>query len=179
MGSNSKTKVILIAGLARAGKDTVADMLADKIDKTYRLAYAEPMKAILADTLGLSLEDLELRKNSNLYAHRGYLQRFGQKCKEYFGENCWGEIVERQVEHLPNDGVAILSDFRMPIEYIDGAITIKVVNPKVKSTDKHISENALTNFNFDITIVNDSTLEQLEDKVQDVVNRLEASGWTT
>jgi hypothetical protein len=171
-------KIILISGLSRSGKDTVADMLAARFDNSKRLAFASPMKAILAETLGLTLEQLEERKNSSQYAHRGYLQRFGQVCKRYFGENCWGEIVEHTIDNLPKDSIIIISDFRMPVEHIEGAITVQVVNPRVTGNDPHVSENALKDFKSDAVIVNDGTLEELEDKVQDLVNRLEASGWT-
>ncbi len=169
-------KVILIAGDKRAGKDTVADMIINKLNNAYKLSYAEPMKVILAETLGITLDQLEIRKNNELYSHRGYLQRFGQVCKRYFGENCWVEIVEHTIENLPNNSVVVLSDLRLPNEVLDGAITVKVVNPRIKNKDTHISENALKDYNFDITIVNDGTLEQLEDKVKDMLGRLRASG---
>ncbi len=50
------------------------------------------------------------------------------------------------------------------------------MNPRIKNKDTHISENALKDYTFDITIVNDGTLEQLEDKVKDMLGRLRASG---
>jgi len=168
--------VILISGYKRSGKDTVADMIADKVKNPYRLSYAAAMKDILADTLGLTLEELEDKKNDSNYQHRSYLQRFGQKAKEYFGENCWGDIVGRTIQHLPDDSVIIISDFRMPIEAIEGAITVRVTNDRVKNNDKHISETALDNFEFDYLIQNNGTLGQLEDNVEDLLGRLRVEG---
>ena len=165
-------KIILIAGSARAGKDTVADIIVSKVDKVTILHYADLMKEILAETLGMSLEELEDRKNSGLYAHRKYLQRFGMKMREVFGEDIWVNKLKQIIQHIPSDHLIVIPDFRLPNEALDGATTIKVVNPNIAKKDTHISENALSNFEFDIIVVNDGTLEQLEDKVKDILKEL-------
>lgn len=172
-------RVILVAGARRHGKNTIADMLATKIKKSRRLAYAEPMKDILADTLGVSVEELEDLKNSESLPHRGYLQRFGQKAKELFGSAVWVNIIKHKIANLPKGTTTIISDFRMPIEALDGALTIKVINAKVKDTDEHISERALDSFEFDVIIVNDGTLKDLETKVDNLLTDLSTSGWLT
>lgn len=174
-----KDNVILIAGAKRSGKDTVADMLAKKIKGSYRLSYAEPMKDIVYEMLGLTFDEGEALKNSDSNPHRGYLQRFGQKAKQYFGANCWGEIVEHTIANLPKGSTTIISDFRVPVEHIKGSLTIKIVNPKIKDIDVHISERALDNFEFDVLIYNSGTLKELEAKVDTLIKDLHKTEWIT
>jgi len=173
---NSKANIVLIAGDKRAGKDTVANIIADRIEKVTILHYADLMKEILAETLGMSLEELETKKNDYNFKHREYLQRFGMKMREVFGEDVWVDKLKAVIQHIPSDHLIVIPDFRIPNEALDGATTIKVINPRAKRTDKHISENALNNFKFDVTVINDGTLEQLDDKVEDVLGRLRAGG---
>lgn len=171
-----KDNVILIAGLKRSGKDTVADMLLNKINGSRKLAYAAPMKDIIADMLGITTEKLEVLKNDESNPHRGYLQRFGQKAKEYFGENCWGDYVEHIISNLPKGSTTIISDFRMPVEAIKGALTINVLRKGIADTDLHVSETALRDFVFDVTVYNDGTLQELDDQLSKLVSHLKAIG---
>ena len=174
-----KDNVILIAGDKRVGKDTVADMLLAKINKSNRVAYADPMKDMVANMLGITVEELEKLKNDETKPHRGYLQRFGQRAKRYFGENCWGDYAEFIIANSPKGSVSVISDFRMPIEYVEGALTIKILDRRKQNKDTHISENALGDFEFDITIYNEGSLEDLEKEVDSLVKRLYKSEWLT
>lgn len=160
------TKVVMIAGKARSGKDTVANMLAEKLDNTHRLALAAPMKDIVADMLDIRVEELEELKNNPDTPHRGYLQRFGQKAKEYFGNNCWVDYLQHVVNNLPNSSVVIVSDFRYPNEELPNSITVNVTNNRVTTKDSHSSENALNGMVFNITIVNNGTLSDLDKEVE-------------
>ena len=70
----------------------------------------------------------------------------------------------------------IITDMRFPNEMqaikANGGITIRVVRPDDKkvSSDLHPSETALDNHQFDYKIVNDSTIEDLIDKVEKMLN---------
>ena len=165
-----KDNVIIIGGRKRVGKDTVATLLVKYIGKAKCISLASPMKEILADTLGISVEEVERLKNNESNPHRGYLQRFGQKAKEYFGEECWIEYNRHVIANLPKGTTAIIPDFRYPNETKAGDITINVVNPKLPGvTDNHSSENSMNNFEFDYTIINNGTLEDLENTVENLV----------
>ena len=54
--------VLLINGLPRSGKDTLADYLVDKYNYT-KLSFAAPMKAIISNTFDISLDELDAYKN--------------------------------------------------------------------------------------------------------------------
>lgn len=77
-------------------------------------------------------------------------------------EEVWGD--------LPN---WVISDMRFPneLEAVKKrkGITIRVNRPSVKSEDEHESETALDNATFDHVIVNDGTIEDLTEKVKQIL----------
>jgi len=168
--------LIQITGKKRHGKDTVTNMLLNQIDRSYRFAFADSMKYILAETLGITVNELEELKNDDTKPHREYLQRFGQKAKGYFGEECWKNIVKKEIASLPKNATAIVSDTRYPVELFGRAIVVKVVNPRIKSTDAHSSETLVEEIKADYIIYNDGTLEDLELKVSHLVNEMMVKG---
>ena len=172
-----KDKVIIIAGRKRAGKDTVANLFIKHLDKAVKVPLATPMKELVADMLHISMEDLEDLKNNEQNPHRGYLQRFGQKAKEYFGEDCWINYNRHLIANLPKGTTAIISDFRFPKESKEGDITINVINDRLpENLDSHSSENSMGNCMFDYTIYNNGTIREVEEEVVRVVNSLKADG---
>ena len=172
--------VISISGQKRAGKDMVTKILLKKIKGSYRVALADPMKYILADMLGLTYEELDKLKNDDSKPHRKYLQNLGQKCKEYFGKECWADYSRHVIANLPKDSTAIISDVRFPFETRDTDITINVVRTSLgKTTDSHPSENSMGDITFDFTIYNDGTLEDLDKEVEALVGKLRETGILT
>jgi len=169
--------VIMIAGDKRAGKDTVAAMLQSKIDNSQVLALAAPMKELLATTLGITLGELDKLKNDESTAYRGYLQRFGQEAKKFFGDYCWVNILKGKIANSPKFTTSIVSDLRLPAEVLDGALTLHIVNPRATNNDTHITENAMKGYTFNHTIVNDGDLKDLENKVDALVSTLKTTGW--
>ena len=164
--------------MKRSGKDTVAGMLIERITGAKRVALADPMKAIIMDMMGLTYQELEDLKNDDSKPHRGYLQRLGQKAKEFFGESCWRDYSRHVIACLPKNSTAIISDVRFPFETSRGDLTINVVRRSIgKNTDTHVSENGMKGFEFDITIYNDSTLKELGVQVDNLVAKLYTSRW--
>jgi len=165
--------VILIGHKKRQGKDTFAlelwSYLGYKGVKTDIMHFADPLKSIMAEAIGVSRNTLDMLKNENDY-YRGMLQRFGSgKMKEYFGQMCWKDIIERQVrEAYVKDGTrfVIVPDFRFPQEYMEGATTVNVVRPDQVSKDDHISETALDGYAYHHKVVNDGTLADLHEKAK-------------
>ena len=158
--------IIMVAGKKRAGKDTFTNILADKIDGVHRVALADPMKDILAFTLDYSTGALEELKNDSKRPHRGYLQRFGEYAKKYFGQDCWVNITKHTVANLPKGSIAVISDFRYPNEELDNAITVQIINDRVEDiVDTHSSENALEKFKFSYSINNSGSIKELENAV--------------
>lgn len=65
----------------------------------------------------------------------------------------------------------LITDMRFPNEFMEvcnkDGITLRIERPDIKSDDQHPSETALDNVAFHHTIINDGTIEDLKQKVQD------------
>ncbi len=176
------SKVILIAGKARAGKDTTALLLkeiyTEKGKKTINLAYGNYIKEYAKN-----ISDWDGRDETK---PRSLLQRLGT------------DIIRKDIDpnffvkRLCDDikvysyffDVITVSDVRFPNE-IDGPsamfkdiIKIKIIRDNFVSnlTDvekKHITETALDNYNdYDFVIHNDGTISDLRKKVEKIVEEL-------
>ena len=176
------SKVILIAGKARAGKDTTALLLkeiyTEKGKKTINLAYGNYIKEYAKN-----ISDWDGRDETK---PRSLLQRLGT------------DIIRKDIDpnffvkRLCDDikvysyffDVITVSDVRFPNE-IDGPsamfkdiIKIKIIRDNFVSnlTDvekKHITETALDSYNdFDYIIHNDGTISDLREKVEQIVAEL-------
>lgn len=174
-----------MSGYKRAGKDFISDILLSKIKGSVRYSLAEPLKDIMATTLGTSKEELDELKNrqapcltldddrtiSKLTDFRKVLQVFGSEAmKKWFGDSVWVDVFIHK--NIIND-VIIISDWRFNIEYneivktYDNVITLRVVDDNIVNTDMHASETELDDFNFDFTVDNtakDSSIISALDK---------------
>lgn len=148
--------VILISGYKRSGKDYVADIFNKIFPDSSIKRFADPMKHILSTTLGLTLGELEHRKNRDM-VERTYLQLFGNEAmKPWFGESVWADLL---VSHIPESETVIIPDFRFLIEHetilkqFERVVTIRVIDKNL-NPGAHASEHELDNFNFDYYIDN-------------------------
>lgn len=172
-------KVILVGHKKRQGKDTFAEYLIYQLDgkgiRAEQLSFANPMKAIMAESLGVDMETLDAMKNGSEH-YRSVLQRFGSGLmKKHFGDTVWRDMAVKEFEKLERDGVdcVIISDFRFPCEYIEGATTINVIRNN-ECTGTHISETALDGYKYDYTIENTGSLSDLDnmaDNMADIIWR--------
>ena len=131
--------VILVSGYKRAGKDFVSDLISKELTdhniSNETMAFAAPMKRIIAATFGVPLNDLERFKNepaqykvklrgidmSDEYIgdtdFRAILQNFGSEAmKPEFGENVWSKLMATNLDKSTSD-VVIITDFRFDSEY--------------------------------------------------------------
>lgn len=166
-------KVLLIAGQKRSGKDTLARFVKEELEhlgKSARvISFAQPMKEIIAVTLGISMEELDDLKNNSDNPHRGYLQRFGTEAmKPWFGKNVWADLAIKKIQEAEEE-IIIISDFRFPEEgekfpTLFDTTTVKVIRKGLPTdlSDLHISERALEDFKFSGEIYNDGDLIDLK-----------------
>ena len=176
------SKIILISGKARAGKDTTA-LLLGKI-------YEEEGKKIVNLAYGNYIKEYA-KKISNWDGRdetkpRSLLQRLGTDIirnkidPNFFVKRLCDDI---KVYSYFFDVITV-SDVRFPNE-IDGPsamfkdiIKIKIIRDNFVSnlTDvekKHITETALDNYNdYDFVIHNDGTISDLRKKVEKIVEEL-------
>ncbi len=155
-----KRKFILIGHKKRQGKDTFAKMLAKSLGDAEIMAFADPMKEVMAQLLGITVGNLDNLKNLDTH-YRNLLKTFGNgKMIEIFGETVWRDALLRRAEKS-NAKYIIVPDFRFKREFIEGAITINVTRSMVKSSDVHQSETELDEWDYDASVINDGSISDL------------------
>lgn len=179
--------VIGISGWARSGKDTSADYLVEKYGYK-KFSFAKPMKEAmyrldpritvneLANTslrVGVDVYDWEGLKERSPDV-RGLLQRMGTEVgREMFGEDFW---VNHALDSIPDGTKAVIADVRYPneadaIRKLGGKV-IRVEREGVKPANEHPSESALNDYNFDVVITNNSTIETLNSVLDKIIEKL-------
>jgi hypothetical protein len=161
--------------------------------------YAYKLKQIASILTGIPIEkfeDQEFKKselgpewdtvvesNEQWYGETGYVRRpmtvrsFLQKLgtesvRNGLHPNTW---INALFADLKEDSKWIITDVRYPNEYEAikqrGGIMIRV-NRGEQSKDAHISETALDDFKFDFVIENNGSLDELKERVKDVLESI-------
>ena len=135
------TQVIGITGNKRHGKNTLAKFLKEELEakglRVKEYAFADAIKEVLCDVLGIDCETLERLKNLELFGEvavidnteyelvgkttvRAAAQALGQKMKEVLNDDeVWLNIVRDKIKQDVMNGevdVAIVTDVRFPFE---------------------------------------------------------------
>lgn len=131
--------VILISGKMRSGKDTIANILKDRLKSENTnpviLHFSDPMKFIISKTLDIPVDSLNKLKNNNEEIHisgkptndvtlnvytnmRRILQQFGTDAiQTAFGKDIWVSLMQRNIENDTEHNIFIIPDFRFKHEY--------------------------------------------------------------
>lgn len=168
-------KLFILAGKARSGKDTTADIIEKyyKGKKTVRLMYAKWLKEyamIISDWNG-----------SDETKPRTLLQEIGTKSRQ-INPGYTTRRMQEDINVLKNYfDIIIITDSRMPEELMmpkeafKEAITMKLVREKFENElsqkeKNNITETALDEFNdYDYIVENNGTIEQLEEKINKIL----------
>lgn len=174
-------KIVAFLGQKRVGKDTAADFLV----RTYgykKYALADPIKHAIQGLFDFS--DDQLWGNSKEVLDP-YWKVTPREVMQYIGMDIiFKELREKfpQIENSvcihcfevwqsrhPDDRV-VISDLRVQ-EDLDalkkmGALIIYLVRPGLVSTDHHFSEEVNLVEGYDLTIVNDGTISDFEQKIE-------------
>jgi hypothetical protein len=171
--------LIGLSGYARSGKDTVADHLIKEFNFT-KHSFAEPMKEamyILNPKVSYDYEDLDYQYVVDTYGIddakvrypevRRLLQVFGTEVgRKMFGEDFWVNIALNKIRSFHT----VISDVRFPNEAeaikAKGGVVWRVNRPNITPITNHYSEVAMDDYSFDLTLINDSTIEELHKKVE-------------
>ena len=186
--------VILINGLPRSGKDTSADMIIDNYSAV-KMSFASPLKSIIANTFGITLEELEDYKNNTedygleikAYPNnqpdctikhitfRDILRLFGTEgMKPEFGSNVWSDLLYNKVHESDSD-IIVVPDYRFMTEYKPqkgiNIIRLLIKDTRELPTEGHASDVELyqNNVEFDYVIHNVGSLEELEKNIKEVM----------
>ncbi|VBB17879.1 monophosphate kinase [Yasminevirus sp. GU-2018] len=185
--------LIGVTGRKRSGKDTVGKYLIDNYDFV-RVAYADALKEACKIVFGFSDAQVygdDLKEVVDEYwghSPREVLQKVGTElfreelprvCKN-ISNDIWIRSVERQIRNLQKQGHTrfVITDVRFPNE-LDFISKMKGVSWKVSRPSLlqnldpkipvHASEAMIDDFKCDHEFVNDGTLEQLFDSVEDKI----------
>lgn len=167
--------IIGLSGKKRSGKDSVAKYLTEIFTphKCVSIAFADSLKEEVAKACGVTVDFLEINKD----IFRPILQWWGTEFRrELTSRTYWIEKVLRKLADIQDyhNTTAIIPDLRYKneMECLEelGAILIRIERPNYTDTkhSQHASETELDGTKFDLTVVNDGTLEQLRDKVRNL-----------
>lgn len=177
--------LIGIAGQARSGKDTVGSRLVDDYG-LQRLAFADPLKDMVAAMLGVARADLDrFPKEMPLplvgMSPRALFQTLGTEWgRDLVHRDLWVRLAQRQWQLAQrDDGFAgmVITDVRMENEAAwirdEGGVVIHVERAQRETVREHISEVPLAiDFKRDYRLRNDGTLDELYRRVDDLMRLL-------
>lgn len=181
-------KLIGISGKISSGKDQVGEYIQELVEDFKIKKFAYKLKLITSILTGIPVEDLEKREVKDSFLGpewnyvfasgieqqmtvRVFMQKLGTEgLREGVHKNIWVNALFS--DYTPGEGW-IITDTRFPNEAEAiknrGGIIIRVNRPGISSGD-HPSETSLDEWEFDHVITNDSTLEDLKQKVSDCLN---------
>ena len=152
------------------------------------MSFADPMREAIAATLGTFFEGGESEMNAWLGDERKYskhipglgvtLRHALQTLGTEWGRDCidhdvWVMIAKERSRKHRQSYTTIIDDVRFLNEYAmlrkEGGVLVRVNRPNApEKGNGHPSEHLLDDLEFDYTITNDGTVEQLKTKVWDM-----------
>ena len=177
-----RVQVLGLSGYARTGKDTVANILVEQYGYT-RMSFADPMRDALYalnPIVGLAGSDYNEEVDLSYVIDtvgwdnykespwgdemRALMQRLGTEVgREQFGATFW---IDQAMHRIPDGAKAVFADTRFKneaqaIRELGGSMW-RIERNGIGPVNSHISEVDLDDYPFDLTIYNDSSLEELE-----------------
>jgi len=175
--------IILISGKSHSGKGSVAQTIENNLKRknkhVIRCSLSTYIRNVARnDFYWDGVDTLESRK------FMGEVYRIGT---EFYPYHMARRVWERDIKpYALHDTIAIIESFREKVNYdyfkilldkdiIDGIITIRINRPEFndiqnEEMEKHVSESDLDDFIFDYYIENDTTIEKLKLKTNDIAN---------
>ena len=182
--------IIGLHGHKRVGKDTVYEIIRSSYPHAIRLAFADKIKESLAALFGVSIREINLLKEEggmfkvesksfeHSYGWRTFAQRYGTEAhRDLFGDDFWVDLIlPENFKYSPLEDLIVVTDVRFKneakrISDLGGHI-IHITRPEIESNDPHISEERLPSEYISYNICNDGSLENLKDKVIEVIGQL-------
>lgn len=189
--------IIGLSGYARAGKDTVADILVEHHGFT-KIAFADKLREALYELNPIVRWDTnefgswryyQVQHVIDEYGWDGYketkygdeirrlLQRVGTEAgRQTLGENVWVDAAVNEIAKYPVGTNIVIPDTRFPneasmIKNRYNGYVWRVRRPDTLAANAHQSETALDNWDFDMRISNNGTIEQLQNVVKGLLEK--------
>ena len=177
--------IIGLSGHAQTGKDTIADYLVKNYGFT-RVAFADPIReAVYKLNPKINVYDMNSVPLSTAVDRLGWetvkvqsedarwlLQRMGTEVgRELLGENVW---VDKAMKKALQHDKVVITDVRYPneVEAIlshSGAVW-RVIKDDTGAVNRHASESALDDHDFEYIIFNNDTKQDLYKSIDDLMN---------
>lgn len=164
--------VVGLGHVARAGKDTAADALCDRLGFT-KVPLAAALKAIVyesdPDTRRI-VDQVGWESAKNVYPQvRGRLQDVGGAVRRHLGEDVWIRAVFGRIHP---GGRYVIPDIRYQNEaaavlgHEGPHLLVRIDRPGVGPVNQHISERELSSFGgWSAVVANDRGIEELGDRI--------------
>lgn len=179
-----RNKVVGVTGFARSGKDTVADYIIDNDKDLLKYSFANPLKNAVSSLFNIPREELdgdnrEVKLPEWGLSIREILQLFGtESMRNVFGEDFWIKKAQHAVDSALGDNSTfgiIISDVRFENEAQfcrDNGILIHVSRSGADGNvgvSGHASEGGIQIDTSDYIIENNSSLEDLYKRVDEII----------
>lgn len=180
-------KIVAFLGQKRVGKDTAADYLVRAHGYT-KYSLADPMKHAIQQLFHFNKEQLWGNDKEVVDSYWGvkpreimqfvgidtFYEALGKRFPQ-IGSDFFTRTMQRWQQDHPNALIAI-SDLRMQKDVnalkAMGALIIRLERPGVTPIDTHSSEAGVSDvYGHDHLIINDGTVESLEQKIQTLVKK--------
>jgi dephospho-CoA kinase len=179
--------IIGLSGYARSGKDTIAEILIMNYGFK-RLAFADNIRKailklnpILSDGHRVSerVKELGWEPTKAMTEMRRLLQVFGTEVgREMFGEDFWVKQVFKQIQEEEIYKNFVITDVRFPNEAnfikANGGEIWRINRGSNKPINAHMSESALDDYKFDRIVSNESTIQELESEIFNLMREYNA-----
>jgi dephospho-CoA kinase len=172
------------------GKDTVADHIAELLNamciQTHRTAFANGVREDVSKITGVPVEVIRTTEGKNIVFETlgvtigKLLQYHGQAKKKLDGDDIW---IRQCMDSLPTESnvVSIISDVRYKgeqstVQERQGIVILVKTDRPTSAIQiagrslQHSSERDLDGIPPDFTIENNGTLEELHNKVKELIN---------
>jgi hypothetical protein len=178
--------VVGLTGVARAGKDTVADVLRQIYGYESRSFSDMLNKALIALNPYIPEADARYAAVEKVLGYEGakeipevraLLQRLGTEVgRDLLGQDIWVDALFKDIRPDLAAGKKIaIVNVRFPNEYNAvkqaGGVVWRVKRPGFEPAQGHISDRALDGYEVDAEIDNDGTVKDLANKVIDLMER--------
>lgn len=184
--------IIGLSGYARSGKDEAAKVLVEEYGFR-RIAFADKLREVLyalnpivsqyhytTQTFEPAEDNVYVQDVIKAYGWDGYketpfgteirrlLQRLGTEAGR---QTLWDSIwVDAALHDVTADDDVVIPDTRFPNEYDAvkqrGGQVWRINRLGVGPANSHASETSLDDFDFDMTIYNDGSLEEFKNKIR-------------
>jgi|TARA_B110000240_G_scaffold191134_1_gene233341 hypothetical protein len=183
-------QIILLSGLKRSGKDTVANYIQKTINYKH-IKISSKMKECIKLLFNLNDDDLEDKKeiinDTWSISTRKIMQFVGTDIFQFkiqellpdIGRSFWiKSLINDEYNNITNlyNYNIVISDLRFLHEMNEikklniPFIHIRIINPSLcYEVDTHISENEFYQIPYDYEIINDSSLEKLYSNINNLI----------